>query len=223
MGHLFAHAVFMNVRGGKMNMNKNCNKRVRKDMVGMKRLRTICCGGTVSLVMLGGLFLFSGCHGIVTNVHCYDGPKLAKENISKVVVEEKEPESCWDTRYSIIFQAVDGNDPEHFGGWPTVACEVYVLPGPHTFGIKFLGGGSSGAGGAIGGLMEGLAKDLKYGPLGAELKFDTEAGREYMVHFKETTKPWRGVVEVKYWVEDVNSGKIIVGEKPTEADPNKGS
>jgi hypothetical protein len=179
----------------------------------------------LTLTYFGCLLTFTGCHAI-TSVHLYEGPHLPQNQIAKVTVEVREQTGLDKLMSSypssIQIKTVDGKKPEDFEKGYVVPREVFVLPGPHTFGIKFWGPHSTTSG-AIPALIIYSAEEHKYGPFGTKLEFNTEAGHEYKIRFKEITKPWKGIVDVKYWVEDVNSGQVVLGEKPLGAKTSKKS
>ncbi len=169
------------------------------------------------------LIAFTGCK-VTTSAHIYDGPPLPGDKIAKITVEKREATgmdkfmSC--SPSSIMVVDVDGKDPTKYGKeeGTVIPLEVFVLPGLHTFGVKFYGP-SCGTSGAIPALAVALAAEHKYGPLGTSLQFNTEAGREYKIRFKEIEKPWKGIVDVNYWVEDVNAGQVILGKVPPPPPP----
>ncbi len=192
-------------------------------MFDIKHRSAIYRNNTLILLSFGCLLFLAGCRGMTTSIHVYDGPPLSQDKIGKVAVEEREQtfaDKVFSTYPSyILIVAVDDKNPEDFGqGKIVVPEEVFVLPGPHTFGIKFSGPGGTTAG-VIPALLVRAAQEYKYGPFGTALQFNTDAGREYKIHFNEKTEAWKGVVDVKYWVEDVNSGQIILGEKPPAPSP----
>jgi hypothetical protein len=169
--------------------------------------------------------MFTGCQRqVTTKVHMYEGPQLLDDQVAKLTCENRE-QTFWEVLFtfypsSIHIKTVDGKDYEDFGEGTVIPLEVFVLPGPHTFGIKFSGPRSLQAG-AIPALIAHSAYELKYGPLGTELEFDTKAGHEYSIRFKEKMEQWKGITSVAYWVEDVNTGEIVAGEKPPELEPDK--
>lgn len=183
---------------------------------------SIKSGNLVSLLMcFVFLFFLTGCQ-IATSVHLYEGDPLPKDQTARVEIELRE-RSTLDTIFScnpssIQIQHVDGLKPKDFVDGPMVAWEVFVLPGPHTFGIKFRGPNATQAG-AIPALIAMGAEELKYGPLGTEITFDAQAGHSYLIRFLEKTEPWKGIVAVAYWVEDINDQVPIMGEKPLDAKP----
>ena len=118
---------------------------------------------------------------------------------------------------SIQIATVDGREPKEFVEGLYVVLEAYVLPGPHDLGIRFHGPGGTTSG-AIPALIVGMAEKAKYGPLGKELHFEAEAGHEYKICFKEHTEPWKGIVSVDYWIEDVSTGAVVMGQKPSETE-----
>ncbi len=192
-------------------------------MFAIKARSAIYRNNVLILLFLDCLLFLAGCRGVTTSVHVYDGEALAGDKIAKVTVEQRE-QTFSDKIFSfypsrIFIMAVDDKNLEDFGqGKTVVAKEVFVLPGPHTFGIKFSGPGGTPAG-VIPALLVYAAKEYKYGPFGTALRFNTDAGRKYEIHFNEKTEAWKGIVDVKYWVEDVNSGQIILGVKPPASSP----
>ena len=192
-------------------------------MVNTKRLSAAVRNIISNLICFCFLFAFTGCK-MITSVHIYDGPPLSVDKIAKITVEDRKATgmdklmSCYPS--PILVVAVDDKDTKKYAkeeGY-VIPLEVFVLPGLHTFGVKFYGP-SCGTSGAIPALAVALAKEHKYGPLGTSLQFNTESGREYRIRFKEREKPWKGIVDVNYWVEDVNSGQVILGEIPPPPPP----
>lgn len=190
----------------------------------VKQFSLMYCNWLLILVCLFVLVVLGGCQ-IQTVVHFYDEPVLSPEQLAKVVPERREQStaekifSCYPSHINI--ETVDGKKPQDFVKGPVVVFEAYVLPGAHDFGIRFRGPGGSTAG-AIPALLVAGVEEMKYGPFGRELHFDAQAGHEYMIHFKETSKAWKGIVAVDYWIEDVNSGEVVMGEKPAEPEKDAG-
>ena len=176
----------------------------------------------LSLICFCGLAFFSGCQQSIFTIHTYDGEHLSEDKLAKITKEKRE-QTGWEKLLSIYpcsigIKTFDNKNPRDYQkGFMVFAETLMVLPGTHTYGITFAGPGSVQAG-LIPGLIAGVAEEMKYGRLGTEFTFNSEAGHEYIIRFKEETKPWKGVVSVSYWVEDVNSGEILVGEKPSEPD-----
>lgn len=170
----------------------------------------------LSFVSIVFLVIVSGCQS-TTTVHAYDGEPLLKEQIARITWEERE-ETFWHKVTSsypcfIVVIEVDGKHfRDYVEGCIHVPEEVFVLPGYHTFGTKFGGSGAMQSG-LIPALIIKSIEEKKYGPLGCELEFDVEAGHEYIIRFKEEEKPWKGIVSVAYWVEDVGTGEVITSMK----------
>lgn len=181
----------------------------------------------LSFVCFTFLIIVSGCQTCTTTVHAYDGEFLLGDQTARVTYEERE-RTGWDKLLSthpslIVIVTVDNkNFRDYVEGCIHIPKEIFVLPGPHSFGIRFRGPGGAQAG-LIPALIAESAFEMKYGPLGTELEFNTEAGHEYKIRFKEKTEPWKGITSVKYWVEDVDSGEIVFGEKPPDLEPDEGS
>jgi hypothetical protein len=201
-------------------------------MIAIERIFAAFRKSIFNLACCGFLLILLGCQHTY-QVHVYQGPHLSEDKLAKVTLEVRK-QTFFETfatggPYTISFETIDYHDPKKYGEGVVIPKDVYVLPGSHRFRIIFRGpgvysGGGDTSGGAAAGLvvgaMVGLADVMReefiYDHFNTVLRFEAAANHKYLIRFKETTKPWKGVVDVKYWVEDVNSCNIVLGEKPTD-------
>lgn len=192
-------------------------KKKRNKLVEIRCVPKVYRSIILSLICCCCLMILSGCGPSFYTVHAYDGDHLSENKLAKIIMEKRD-RTGWDKLFSahpssISMAAFDNKNPEDYEEGYVFLEELMVLPGTHTYGITFKGPHATQAG-IIPALIAAGMEGMKYGPLGTELTFESDAGHEYIIRFKEEIEFWKGVVSVSYWVEDVNSGEVVVGERP---------
>lgn len=186
----------------------------------------VCRSVILGLFCFCSLLLFSGCQRTNT-IHVYEGEHFLEEQLASVTCEQKKQRTLNEffspVPGAICIAKVDNKRPfDYVEGFLEVPYKLLVLPGSHTYGLRFNVPGAPQVG-IIPALIAGAGQKMQYGKFGTELDFVAEVGHEYVVKFKDERGSWKGVVSVSYWVEDVDSGEVVYGDKPAQLADEKSS